>query len=86
MGTVGSTATDSGTVGVRNVVGKSLLDASSFLRLFDNNLKSSNLSAGRPNPRLTDRFPDHHGPPHLLVLPKHVCPGKCLSEHNRVAP
>jgi hypothetical protein len=50
MATVGSTDTGSGTEGGRNVVGKSRLDASSFVRLFDNNLKSGNLSAGRPNP------------------------------------
>jgi hypothetical protein len=86
MGTVGSTATGSGTEGGRNVVGKSRLDASSFVRLFDNNLKSSNLSAGRPSPRLTGRFPDQHGPPQLLTLPKPVCPGRCLLEHSRVAP
>jgi hypothetical protein len=78
-------ATGSGTE-ARNVVGKSLLDASNFVRLFDNNLKSINLKTGRPNPRLTVRFPDQHGPPQLLALPKPVCPGRCLVEHSRVAP
>ena len=65
MGIVSSTVTDTGTVGDRDVVGKSRVDVRSFVCLFDNNLKSnlkSNLSAGRPNPRFTDRFPDYHDP------------------------
>ena len=86
MGTVSSTATDVVTVGALDVVGKSRLDASSFVRLFDNNLKSSNWSTGRPNPRLTGRFPDHPDPPQLRGLPKRVGPGRYLPEHNQTAP
>ncbi len=86
MDTVSSTATDAVTVGALDVVGKSRLDASSFVRLFDNNLKSSNLSTGRPNPRLTVRFPDHPDPPQLQGLPKRVGPGRYLPEHNQAAP
>jgi hypothetical protein len=86
MGAVSSTATDTVTVGTLDVLGKSHLDASSFVRLFDNNLKSSNWNTGRPNPRLTGRFPDHLDPPQLRGLPKRVGPGRYLSEHNQAAP
>ena len=86
MGIVESTATDAGAVDVRYVVGKSRVEASSFVRLFDNNLKSSNLSAGRLNPRLTDRFPDYHDPHQRLVRPKRVYPGRCPPGRNRAGP
>jgi hypothetical protein len=86
MDTVSSTVTDVVTVGDLDVVGKSRLEAISFVRLFDNNLKSNNWITRRPNPRFTGGFPDHPDPPQLRALPKHVGPGRYLSEHNQAAP
>ncbi len=55
MDTVSSPDTDTVTVGDLDVVGKSRLDASSFVRLFDNNLEIKQLEHWATKPQA-------HGP------------------------